>query len=171
MALEVERRFLVDPKRLPKLRKGNLQIQGYLNERVSTDTAQIRVRIEGKSATLTIKYRESDLIRQEFEFPIPKPEAEKLLKLTNKKISKVRHKMLVDGKKWEIDFFQGENFPLVIAEIELQSEKEVLSPPLWLTKEITANLNYTAMSLAFHPFQNWKKSELKFAGNKNQSPV
>ena len=161
MALEIERRFLVDPNRLPKLRKGKLQIQGYLNRNVEKDTAQIRIRIEERVASLTIKYLENSLTRQEFEYQIPISDALKLLKLTDKKVSKVRHTLTIDGKVWVIDFFQGKNFPLIIAEIELKSEKEEFALPLWVTKEITSKLSYTAMALSFKPFQSWKKKDLK----------
>jgi len=161
MALEIERRFLVEPKRLPKLRKGKLQIQGYLNEQLTETTQEVRVRIEEKTATLTIKSLQSGLVRQEFEYPIPLADAEALLKLTDKRVSKVRHNLAVAGKKWVIDFFQGKNFPLIIAEIELINEKERFSLPLWVTKEITSDLSYTAMSLAFKPFQSWKRKDLK----------
>lgn len=163
MALEIERRFLVDPKRLPKLRKGRLQTQGYLNEQIVGAAAEVRVRIEEKSATLTIKHLQNSLVRQEFEYPIPLSDAHSLLKLTDKKVSKVRHTLTVDGKKWVIDFFQGSNFPLIIAELELRNEKEKFSLPLWITKEITSDLSYTAVNLAFKPFQSWKRKDLKKA--------
>src|SRR3989338_2643091 len=155
MALEIERRFLVDPRRLPNLRKGKLQIQGYLNKNNDGDSVEVRVRIEEKNATLTIKYLQSILTRQEFEYSIPLSDAQALLKLTNMKVSKVRHNLGVEGKKWVLDFFQEKNFPLIIAEIELKNENEEISLPLWVTKEVTSNLSYTAMNLAFKPLQSW----------------
>lgn len=157
MAKEIERRFLVDPDRLPKLPKGKTQIQGYLNDQ--KDTTEIRVRIEEISAFLTIKSFLSFRSRQEFEYKIPLKDAKKLLELTERRVEKVRFNLLVDGKNWIIDFFENANFPLVIAEIELKSENEKFVKPLWLTKEVTNDLRFTALSLAFSPFDSWKNNK------------
>lgn len=157
MPKEIERRFLVDPDRLPRLPKGKPQIQGYLNNKV--DSTEIRIRIEEPKAFLTIKSFISFRARLEFEYKIPLKDAEKLLGLTEKRVEKVRFNLPVDGKNWVIDFFENANFPLVIAEIELKSEKEKFVKPLWLTKEVTDDLRFTALSLAFSPFDGWKNSK------------
>jgi len=160
MNREIERRFLVEPKRLPRLRKGRLQIQAYLNTDPETKV-EIRIRIENKKAILTLKNSLDTVVRQEFEYKIPLQDAKKLLKLTDKIVKKVRYNLIVEGKKWFIDFFQEKNFPLIIAEIELNNRNEKFSKPLWIKKEITNNPSYTALSLAFKPFQDWTKKDLK----------
>lgn len=158
MAPEIERRFLVNPDRLPKLSKGRTQIQGYLNP--SKDSTELRVRIENRKAFLTIKSFVNFLTREEFEYPIPLKDAQKLLLLTDKIVEKIRFYLKVDGKDWVIDFFKNKNFPLVIAEIELKRETDKFIKPLWVTKEVTSDLNYTALSLAFNPFSSWKEKTL-----------
>lgn len=161
MAFEIERRFLVDPKRLPKLKPGQVQVQGYLNQAPDKKTVEVRIRIEKQKATLALKAFKTKLTRWEFEYPLPFREAEQILRLTPYQVTKVRHHLEVSGKTWVIDFFRGANFPLVIAEVELKTEKEKLELPLWVTKEVTNNLAFTAAMLAFKPFQSWTKSDLK----------
>lgn len=161
MALEIERRFLVHPKKLPKLRKGKLQVQGYLNQNLEEGCPEIRIRIEDKVSFFTIKYPESALVRHEFEFQIPLKEAQQLLKFTNKRVSKVRHSLIFKGKTWVVDFFQEKNFPLIIAEVELKRMDERIPLPLWISKEVTNQKRYTSLTLAFKPFQSWKKKDLK----------
>lgn len=155
MPKEIERRFLVDPDRLPKLSKGKTQIQGYLNKQKSS--TEIRVRIEENQAFLTIKTFVSFLTRDEFEYRIPVKDAEKLLVLTDKIVEKIRFNLKINNKTWVIDFFEKENFPLIIAEIELKKETEIFTKPLWIKKEVTEDLRYNAISLAFNPLNSWRR--------------
>ncbi|HEY4694896.1 MAG TPA: CYTH domain-containing protein [Candidatus Nanoarchaeia archaeon] len=158
MSNEVERRFLVDINRLPKLSQGSLQVQGYFNNAPS-DQPEIRIRVEESKATLTLKTSITAVTRQEFEYEIPLKDALALLSLTEKRIRKVRHHLKLNSKTWVIDFFQDENSPLVIAEIELKNEDEAFEKPLWTTKEVTEDLRFTAISLAFDPYSQWVSKE------------
>lgn len=158
MKMEIERRFLVDEKKLPILTKGKLITQGYLTKLQKETDPLVRVRLEGKKAYVTIKLLVSNLSREEFEYPIPKVEAEKLLASCFASVQKIRHPVKIGSLLWTIDIYEGENYPLVTAEVELKSEKEKITPPLWVTKEVTPDKRFWAYSLAIKPFSSWKKS-------------
>lgn len=158
MKLEIERRFLVDQKRLPSLPTGKLLTQGYLSKEIDKTSPIVRVRTAGSNATLTIKGYRSEVTKAEFEYPIPLKDAEVLLKECIGQVQKVRYLLKVSGKVWSIDFYEGENFPLIVAEIELKSEKEKFEKPLWVTKEVTDEPRFHAYQLALKPFNSWKKS-------------
>ncbi|HEU4754875.1 MAG TPA: CYTH domain-containing protein [Armatimonadota bacterium] len=154
----MERKFLVDPGRLPDLRAGARLRQGYLGTRPT-----VRVRTEeqptgDRHAYLTIK-SEGLVGRDEFEYPIPFDEAEALLELSQGSvIDKTRHCYPVARRPdlaWEIDVFEGENAGLVVAEIELPREDEPFERPDWLGEEVTEDPRYKNAALAFHPYRSW----------------
>ena len=124
MSFEIERKFLVRGNDWEKLaiRRTPLR-QAYLacNGKIS-----IRIRIkDGGAATLTVKSRPADLRRLELEYDIPVLEAEALLKLRQGSIiEKVRHVIPCGDVVWEVDVFSGDNFGLVIAEVELRHEHQ-----------------------------------------------
>ena len=80
MGVEIERKFRVRGTDWQRLATGRSRIrQAYL---VSEDGLSLRVRLKNDDyATLTIKSRESQLRRLEFEYPIPTADAEGLMAL------------------------------------------------------------------------------------------
>lgn len=162
MAKEIEHKFLVNKKLLPKFKKlkrnesvGDYvylgkrdMIQGYISR-----NPVVRVRIMGLTAYLTIKGK-GCRVRDEFEYPIGRKDAEKMMKLCGKrKIKKVHHYL----GPWEIDFFKGPHKGLILAEIELPNKKSKLPPlPEWIDKEVTYDPKYSNASLSEpdHPFLN-----------------
>lgn len=151
MKIEIERKFLVDPVRLPRINRESTVIQAYL----STDP-EVRVRIQDKKSHLTIKTKGS-ISRQEFEYKIPLREAKLLIKLSNLVVLKKRFFLGVNGFVWVIDFYQGENKGLVVAEIELEKENQKFEKPLWAIREVTHDLRYKNANLAAKPFSSWPK--------------
>ena len=93
MALEIERKFLVDAEKLSEIQltDGEKISQGYL----STDVEKIvRVRIKKNRGFLAVKTRNIGIVRREFEYEIPLADAEELLKLCGKNIlNKIRYKI------------------------------------------------------------------------------
>lgn len=154
MAVEIERRFLLanDTWRA-HIRKSLLMRQGYLTvEKECT----IRVRISGNDARLTIKGFISNVSRHEFEYPIPRADAESILaNLCPFVLEKTRHFIDVDDVVFDIDEYGGENAPLIIAELELPAEDAPYPRPAWLGEEITADGRYTNAYLSRHPFSQW----------------
>jgi adenylate cyclase len=157
MAIEIERKFLVDHDKWEVLRKpgGKLYRQGY----ISTDPNKtIRVRLAGNNAYLTIKGISLGASRKEFEYEIPETDAKEFLEhFTEAEISKTRYKIEYSRKIWEVDVFHGENEGLIIAEIELQSESEKFDVPDWVTEDVTTESKYFNSNLSKHPFKSWKK--------------
>ncbi|MCE3225996.1 MAG: hypothetical protein K0S32_547 [Bacteroidetes bacterium] len=157
MAIEIERKFLIDHskwKALPKP-QGKLYRQGY----ISTDPNKtVRVRVAGNQAYLTIKGISEGASRKEFEYEIPLADAKELLdNFTESELSKTRYKIEFSGKMWEVDVFHGENNGLILAEIELQSETETFDVPDWITEDVTSEDKYFNSNLSKHPFKSWEK--------------
>lgn len=141
MALEIERKFLVDEKKLPAqiLTCGEKISQGYLSVEPGRT---VRVRIKGERGFLTIKSANVGIVRQEFEYEIPLEDAEEILKLCEKVLEKVRYKVEYAGHIWEVDIFGGRLAGLILAEVELTAPKEILELPDWLGTEVSDNPKY-----------------------------
>ncbi|WP_317928695.1 CYTH domain-containing protein [Halioxenophilus sp. WMMB6] len=154
MALEIERKFLVDSQRLGALGDGEMICQGYIP--TATKTA-VRVRIKGANAYLTIKGENRGAVRAEFEYPIPLADAEIMLEqlCTGPKIEKTRYTLTLASHCWEIDIFHGNNEGLIVAEVELDNEHEALPLPPWVTAEVTDDPRYYNVNLLHHPFCDW----------------
>ena len=154
MGLEIERKFLIKNDSWRKeADNGTLLRQGYLN---STAERTVRVRINGDEAYLTIKGKNENLTRKEFEYEIPADEAESLLELCEKPIiEKTRFLIKKNNHTWEIDIFGGENKGLQVAEIELNSEEEKFQKPTCLGDEVSHDSRYYNSSLISNPYSKW----------------
>lgn len=150
---EIERKFLVDPAKLPPDNRQMHLRQAYL----STDPARIvRIRIEDDRAIITIKGKLEGITRPEFEYAIPPDEAEEIMKLAlYRPIDKIRHFIDTDGLTWEVDEFSGENQGLWLAEIELEDENQLFTRPAWLGREVTLDHRYYNNELSILPFTRW----------------
>ncbi|WP_153800133.1 CYTH domain-containing protein [Foetidibacter luteolus] len=156
MAQEIERRYLVDHYRWQQLSKpeGQLYRQGYL---LTDPNKAIRVRITPTKGFLTIKGLSIGATRPEYEYEIPVDEAKELIdNFSATELSKIRYKLEVDNKVWEVDEFLGNNTGLIIAEIELTSEDEQFYVPVWVGKEVTGEEKYYNSNLTILPFKDWK---------------
>ena len=127
--------------------------QGYLNR---DKERTVRVRVAGEQAFLTLKGLTTGASRAEFEYEIPVADAEQLLKLCDGPIvQKVRHAVVYQGFRWEVDEFLGENAGLVVAEVELQQEDQPFERPGWLGQEVTEDPRYFNSNLAANPYSAW----------------
>ena len=63
-----------------------------------------------------------------------------------------------------VDCFQGENAPLVLAEVELVSAQVDLVIPSWCGEEITGESRWSNAVLAQHPVQSWPEEERRRFG-------
>lgn len=122
MQTEIERKFLTTSSLFKEqaVRVMNIQ-QGYIG---TTSKGEARVSIRDEKAWIIVKSNER-LSRLEYEIPIPKKDAEELLKRTcGRIIHKTRYIIPATSGmlKWEVDEFHGEDEGLIIAEIELPSE-------------------------------------------------
>jgi len=154
MHTEIERKFLVAGTEWKSQAKGRRIRQGYL----SVDPARnVRVRVAGDQAWLTIKGVTTGVSRAEYEYPIPPEDADKLLETMclQPLIDKTRYTLCDAGQRWEIDEFHGANAGLVIAEIELDKEDQAFDRPAWLGAEVSDDPRYYNANLLRHPFRNW----------------
>jgi len=159
MALEIERRFLIKNDNWKEFINKKVYIeQGYLSK--SLDGWIIRVRLTGKNSKITLKKHIKGFTNFEFEYSIPRSDAEKIMSNLSSTIKKERFFVEVEKKSWIIDCFKENNYPLEIAEIELSNEEENLFLPSFISKEITGLTHYSNFNLANNPFSDWKEDYL-----------
>ncbi|MDY0008234.1 MAG: CYTH domain-containing protein [Bdellovibrionales bacterium] len=159
MGVEIERKFLVTGDDWKQNAEDVTRyVQGYLSREPERT---VRVRIAGEKAFLTIKGQppqNAPLETPEFEYAIPKTDAEALLKICLPGvIDKTRYRVPHAGKVFEVDVFSGENSGLTVAEIELSHSAEAFDRPAWLGAEVTEDLRYKNASLSVTPFCKWPK--------------
>lgn len=150
MAIEIERKFLVDQTRWRPNDTGVRYRQGYLCPGTGVT---VRIRIAGEAAFITVKGPTRGYARAEYEYPVPVHEAEEMLMDLCQKplIEKIRYRVAYAGHTWEVDVFQGANNGLILAEIELESENAGFELPAWIDKEVSGDPRYFNSALARTP--------------------
>ena len=157
MALEIERRFLIKNNTWRDFINKKIYIeQGYLSKNL--DGWIIRVRHIGKNSKIALKKHIKGFTNFEFEYSIPRSDAERIMSNLANTIKKDRYFLEIEKKSWIIDCFKEKNYPLQIAEIELSHEEEDLFIPPFISKEITGLTDYSNFSLAKNPFSEWEKT-------------
>jgi len=165
MSFEIERRFLIKNDNWKKFITKTITIeQGYLSK--SLDDWIIRIRQTDKDYQIALKKHIKNFTSFEFEYSIPQSDGEKIMSTLTCTIKKERFFLEIENKNWIVDCFKENNYPLEIAEIELFKEKEDLSLPSFISKEITGLRHYSNFSLASKPFSNWKHDFLTTFKNK-----
>ena len=171
MGIEIERKFLIEESALlPPLGEGVKMIQCYLPsqiwlnhwpgeiselEQVLADPlSAYRFRVLGNTAIATAKNRSDGPTRLEFERGIP---IESVLEIVSSgkypSVEKTRYKIPTnDNLYWEIDFFEGKNSGLIIAEIEIPTLDYPITLPDWVSRELTGqNEVWSNQALANFP--------------------
>lgn len=147
MATETERKFLVSGEFMHLAVKVLNITQFYL----STDPGRtIRIRISDSEAFLTIKNKpdNNSLTRLEWEFPINVADAKEMMQISLPgKVIKSRYLVPFGNQMFEVDVFHEKNDGLVIAEIELDSEDQLVEKPDWLGEEVTGIPDYYNVNL------------------------
>jgi len=157
MAIEIERKFLVDKRYWVPQGEPVLIRQGYLK---ATGDSVVRVRLKGLRAFLTVKGKTTGASRLEFEYEIPVSDAKQMLDELSEGplIEKQRYLIPQGVHLWEVDVFFGDNEGLMVAEIELHSEADTFVKPEWVGKEVTDDARYFNSNLAQHPYKEWRSS-------------
>lgn len=155
MAKEIERKFLVQPRKWSDLGAGLIIRQGYL---ASTKLCSVRVRTYGDHGYVTVKGVTADLARDEYEYEIPFTDANEIMLnlCEHPPIEKMRYRIVFKGHTWEVDEFTGANRGLTVAEVELKDPKEQVELPDWIDREVTDDPRYYNSNLAIKPFTTWK---------------
>lgn len=158
MPLEIERKFLVtgDGWRAAAHKRISMR-HGYLAP--LGGAASVRVRIEGTQGKLNVKAAKVGMSRAEYEYDVPAAEVEEMLAtICSGLILKTRHYVTVGSHLWEVDEFEGDNAPLIVAEIELSSEDETFVKPDWIGEEVTQDHRYYNHTLSVTPYAQWPKA-------------
>jgi CYTH domain-containing protein len=152
MGTEIERKFMVKEGDWCKQKAAKYR-QGYLS---TVKERTVRVRTVEDKGYLTIKGIAIGASRMEFEYEIPRQDADTLLEICEKPlIEKNRYKIMHGGFVWEVDEFFGENQGLIVAEIELENEDQYFSKPDWVGKEVTGDSRYFNANLIKNPYAKW----------------
>jgi len=156
MGLEIERKFLIASEAFKEdaYKKSHIK-QGFLN---SDKNRVVRVRLKDDTAFLTIKGKSntSGTSRFEWEKEISVNEANDLFELCEEGIiEKYRYLIKSGNHTYEVDEFLADNFGLIVAEIELNSEEEQFEKPQWLGKEVTGDVKYYNSNLSKNPYKSW----------------
>lgn len=147
ITMEIERKFLVLslPERLDTFPCRIIE-QGYL----STDPV-IRIRKDNEKYELTYKSK-GLMTRQEYNLPLTRESYCHLLKKIDGRLIRKRRYMipLWDGLTAELDLFEDELAPLVLAEVEFLDEAQAASfvPPAWFGEDVTFSGKYHNSSLS-----------------------
>ena len=139
--MEIERKYLL--KELPKL-------ETYENHKIEQaylcTSPVVRVRREDEAYYMT--YKGGGLMaREEYNLPLNKEAYEHLVKKADGNvISKTRYLIPVEweGLVAEVDVFESPFAPLVMAEVEFESEEQAnrFTPPEWFGEEVTFDGRY-----------------------------
>lgn len=147
MPVEIERKFLVqaDDWRTKCVKSVRLR-DGLV---IASDGRKLRVRIADDQATLTIKGARMGPGRDEFEYPIPLEDAERLLAqhCSGRLLIKTRHLVSEEGYLFEVDVYEGPLAGVIIAEIELSSPNQAFPRPAWLGEEVTGKPEYRKINM------------------------
>jgi len=138
MNLEIERKFLV----VNDAWKQEAVKSEYLRDGLIArfGEGKVRVRLTESGASLTIKGPRKGIVRQEFEYEIPRAHAEQMLQTLCQQdpiLEKVRHTVPFNGLNWTIDVYMGPLAGLVFAEVELEHPNQEVQLPPWVGEEVT----------------------------------
>ena len=139
---EIERKFLVNKGIWETVEKPKPMYikQGYISK---SEKGVVRIRIKDEKAFLTLKSANFGIERNEYEYEIPKKDAEEMfLIFCEKFIEKQRYEIVISDKKWEVDEFLQPQKNFILAEIELSSVNEEFIKPDWVEKEVSDDENY-----------------------------
>jgi len=154
MGIEIERKFLVTSQEWRELADGIDYRQGYLS---TVKERTVRVRTVGERGYITVKGITVGAKRSEFEYEIPRADADSMLDYLCERpiIFKTRYTVPHREHVWEIDDFHLENAGLIVAEVELSDPDEWFAKPSWIGEEVTGDPRYFNANLIAHPFAEW----------------
>jgi CYTH domain-containing protein len=148
MALETERKFLLanDAWKREVIKSEHMR-DGLI---ARFGEGKVRVRLTESSAWLTTKGARTGISRLEFEYEIPRADAEEMLRTFcqgDPILEKVRHTVPFGGLNWTIDVYMGPLNGVVFAEVELEHPDQHLQLPPWVGEEVTNNPRFRKRAL------------------------
>ena len=151
--MEIERKYLIDEKNLPadlESCRSVLIEQGYLCRK-----PVVRIRRQDDDYILT--YKSGGLMtREEYNLPLTAEGYAHLRKKTDGLlITKKRYCIPLDPYTIELDIFEDDLAPLILAEVEFPSEEEAnaFTPPEWFAKDVTYSGKYHNSYMSRYGYQ------------------
>lgn len=141
MGTEIEHKYLVKDESYISMQESEYPIiQGYL---CREPDRVVRIRLMGEEGFITVKGKTNGCERLEFEYEIPKNDAEQLISLCEGRIlKKIRHIVFYRGNKWEVDEFCGDLCGMKIAEIEIPFADYQYELPPFAGENVTGCAEY-----------------------------
>ena len=138
--MEIERKFLVKklPDHLEQYPHSHIT-QGYLNR-----APVVRVREDGDTYTLTYK-GDGLMAREEYNLPLTEEAFRHLIKKADGRIiEKTRYRIPFSEYLIELDLFEGDLSPLILAEVEFESieKARAFHGPDWFGNDVTEDPSY-----------------------------
>lgn len=144
MAKEIERKYLVTDQSYKELadRKEEI-IQTYISAAIDST---VRLRIISDKAYLTVKTRNLDVVRNEWEYEIPLSDAEEMMRECARTHVLKKTRWFVGP--WMIDEYHEHLAGLTVAEIELDSPHAEVPKASFIGKEVSDDPRYFNSTLA-----------------------
>jgi len=138
--MEIERKFLIKelPENYDTYPHHKIE-QGYLCQE-----PVVRIRRQDDEYILTYKSK-GLLVREEQNLPLTKDAYDHLKnKIDGVFIKKIRYKLPFQKYVIELDIFEGDLAPLIMAEVEFTSvaEANAFTPPDWFSEDVTMSPEY-----------------------------
>ncbi|MGM0558078.1 MAG: CYTH domain-containing protein [Myxococcota bacterium] len=156
MKTEIERKFIVsDDGWRDEATHSEHMRQGYF---ARGDDSTVRVRLVDGQGVFTIKGPTYGITRAEYEYEIPAQDAREMLDIfcEGRQLEKTRYHLEHGDFLWVVDEFEGDNAPLILAEIELERPDQPFDVPSWVDDEVSRDRRYTNGYLAQNPYSTWE---------------
>ena len=117
---------------------------------------KVRVRICDERSTLAVKSKTEGLANVEFEYEIPRADAEELIAhhCLRGELAKTRYFVPHGALTWQVDVYKGILVGVILAEVELPSER---APSLrfrfWVGREVTGDPDYKKINMVNAPME------------------
>ncbi len=145
--MEIERKYLID--KIP------FSLEGFCCRRIEQGylCTEPVVRIRRDDDTYYLTYKSKGLmVREEYNLPLTREAYEHLKTKTDGRIiSKLRYMIPLAGSLTaELDLFQDDLAPLMLAEVEFDTveEAEHFLPPEWFGEDVTSSSKYHNSTLS-----------------------
>jgi len=175
MATEIEYKFTINKKIFMEEEEEKFKVlrsrQGYFTVKEDS-VSSCRIALldhyypkKWSDAVFNIKGKRVGASRTEVETKLPYEEGEQLFNMTVDRVEKVRYKVPAvvkgfSGLFWEVDIYEGANYPLAVAELEVPTERATkFEVPQWIVKDVTEDDRYYNANLAKNPYEKWRKAK------------
>ena len=153
--MEIERKFLISKENLPAdldAYPHHKLEQGYLST-----APVVRIRKEDDNYYLTYKSK-GLMTREEYNLPLNEESFTHLKEKIDGLLIQKRRYLIPFAEKYtiELDVFEGALAPLVLAEVEFETEEEANTfvPPEWFGEDVTFSTKYHNSTLSQRTFSS-----------------